>query len=131
MISGCVVVCVGWLKTITGLWCCSDLRVVGSLSLAASPALDGFVCTLLSFCHLCACPRSTGKPIWSIDWIHFLTSVNSACFFFKVVVSACVGLIHLHYSSVQIRDRFLYLKTWRGNVCVSIKCYQIHGIHNR
>lgn len=50
--------------------------------------------------------------------------------FFKVVVSAHVGLIHLPYSSVQILDRFLYLKTWQGNAFASTKCCQIHGIHN-
>lgn len=84
------------------LWCESD----GSLSLAASPHLDGFVRPPLSFC-----PRITGKPIWSLDWIPLLASVNRVCFFQSGTIGLSVGLMYFSYSPVQICVHFLYLKT--------------------
>lgn len=79
-----VMLSVGWLMAMTGLWRCSDLRVIGSWSLAASPDLDGFVHALFSFC-----PRITGKPIWSVDWISFLASVDRICFFQSGTTGLC------------------------------------------
>lgn len=100
-------------EDMSSLWCCSRRRVLGRLSLAASPAPDGSACSSPSLLSLVCVPKNRQAHL-ELDWIYFLASINNI--FFKVVVSDRVGLKCLPYSSMKTDEYFLYLKTQQGNI---------------